>query len=585
MSTIHIDGKVFEAINLYASLGGYPSLDGRDLFPEMGAWGFADGGYGTQYLARKDNRLSGEVLPVFLNWFQLKIVRDRCRQIARNNEFAIAALNCHKSYVVGTGFKYQVLGKREGVPRSLILEAQELIDLSCEHNRISEIESEMVYRLHVDGEFFIRQFPGDDGLLRIRFIEPELVKARADDNNPNTSFGIECAEDDLHNRVAYWVIQRPWLNQEPEPIPADEVIHVRLNVESNAKRGLPTIYAVESNLRAAEEVLQAMISVAKARAKIAMIRKLPEVPLEGAQALQAQATTYNVNDPLTGQNAKLERYGYGSIITANQGTEYEFPSMNIGAADLVETLNANLRAIAGRFGVTETMISADASNNNYASALVAEAPAVKTFGRLQKLLSVVLAERRTSPERSILWNQVNHAVKIGLLPQRALTDLTIKAVGPSLVARDSHLEAQTHKAYLDMGAWSLETVTAESGKDFEEEQTNRNKHPELYKQPQAPNDPNAPKDPQGDGETKPGGTSAKEPKTGQQDEAAKAFYNAVNVTRKKHAEKASSLRRILAQVSANPSEKYLIEKAIKQTDEELADFESRVKALAMFLGA
>jgi hypothetical protein len=164
--------------------------------------------------------------------------------------------------------------------------------------------------------------------------------------------------------------------------------------------------------------------------------------------------------------------GYGSILTSTGNVDYEFPSLNVGSGDMVEVLNCNLRAIAARFGITETMMSTDASNNNYASALVAEAPAVKTFERMQKMLSQAIGERRTRPDRALAWQQISHAVNIGMLPREALTEITIKATGPSLISRDKTSEANTAKTYIDLGLWSPQTVTADSGKDYEEEQRN-----------------------------------------------------------------------------------------------------------------
>ena len=66
---------------LFGDQMGWP--DQRDIFQEVGPYGFADGS--TAGLTKRDNRLTGEILPTAINWFQLKIIRDRCRMIARNN--------------------------------------------------------------------------------------------------------------------------------------------------------------------------------------------------------------------------------------------------------------------------------------------------------------------------------------------------------------------------------------------------------------------------------------------------------------------------------------------------------------------
>ena len=466
--------KVKEAMDLYASLPYFPYLDSRDLFAEVGPYGFMDGAP-QQYLTRRDNRMAGELLPLYINWWQLKIIRDRSRQIARNNEFAIAAINAHRNYVVGTGFNYTAQARVDGASQDLIQRVQDLVDVFVEHNRMAEIESEAIYRLHAEGECFLRSFRGEDGLIRVRFIEPELVRPPADDTTPQSSFGIICADEDIHHRVGYWVIEKPWQDLTPTKVPADNILHLRLNVESNSKRGLPTIYAVESNLRASEDVLQSMIAIAKARSKIAVIRKVNDSPPEAVQALTQTAADYTVTDPVQARSTTINHLGYGSILTTTGNVEYEFPSLNVGAADLTEVLSTNLRAIAARFGITETMMSTDASNNNYASALVAEAPAVKTFERMQKAIGQAVGERRTRPEKSLIWQQISYAVERGMLPRDVMDKIVIRAKGPQLIARDYDREANTSKTYMEMGLWSPQTVTAESGKNYEEEQRNINK--------------------------------------------------------------------------------------------------------------
>lgn len=473
--------KISESMDLYASLPYFPYMDTRDLFAEVGPYGFLDG-VPQQYMTRRDNRMAGELLPLYINWWQLKIIRDRSRQIARNNEFAISAINAHRNYVVGTGFTYTVQARYDGANLDLIKKTQDLVDLLVEHNRMPEIESEIIYRLHADGEAFLRFFAGSDGLLRIRFIEPELIRPPADDTTPNNSFGIKCDDDDIHDITGYWVIERPWFDLTPTLVPADQILHLKINSESNSKRGLPTIYAVESNLRAAEDVLQSMIALAKARSKIAVIRKVNDSPPDAIAELARTATDFTVTDPVQARSTNISHMGYGSILTTTGNVGYEFPSLNVGSGDLVETLNANLRAIASRFGITETMMSADASNNNYASALVAEAPAVKTFERMQRMLGQAIGERRTRPERSLIWNQITHAVNMGMLPRDVFEQVTIRAKGPSLVSRNRNEEASVAKQYYDMGLWSPQTITADSGKNYEEEQRNIQKAKEEASQ-------------------------------------------------------------------------------------------------------
>jgi hypothetical protein len=151
---------------------------------------------------------------------------------------------------------------------------------------------------------------------------------------------------------------------------------------------------------------------------------------------------------------------------------------------MVEALQANLRAIASRYGITETMMSADASNNNFASALVAEGPAHRSFKRMQAILGQAFGERRLNPNRSLIWRQIRAAVDRGILPAEVLTDVTIKCEGPSLVTRDTDREATTNRTYLERGIKSKQTICSELGLDYETESKNLKADPAQPQQQQ-----------------------------------------------------------------------------------------------------
>jgi capsid protein len=476
--------KAQESTDFFASMPFYPYGTSNDLFAEQGPYGFNDGGSQIS-LARRDNRLTGESLPTYINWFQLKMIRDRSRVICKNNEYAIAAVNAHIAYVVGTGLTYVAMPRKKTVSEAVVRQVQELIDLFRESAELPNIEAEAIRRLHVDGECFIRVFPQKGGLIALRFIEPELVRSPSDNTTkPDHSFGIESDPEDAQTIRGYWVIERPFESLTPTLIEAENILHLKLNTDSNSKRGLPTTYAVEGNFKFCEELLTSLITLAKARAKFAVIRKVKDAPPDALAALSATSTDATITDPNSGQTSNLNRFGYGSILTSSDNIDYEFPAANLDAGGMVEALQANLRAIASRYGITETMMSADASNNNFASALVAEGPAHRSFKRMQAILGQAFGERRLNPNRSLIWRQIRAAVERGILPAEVLTDVTIKCEGPSLVTRDTDREATTNRTYLEMGIKSKQTICSELGLDYETESKNLKADPAQPQQQQ-----------------------------------------------------------------------------------------------------
>ena len=102
------------------------------------------------------------------------------------------------------------------------------------------------------------------------------------------------------------------------------------------------------------------------------------------------------------------------------------------------------------------------------------------------MLGGAFGERRLNPNRSLIWRQIRAAIDHGILPASVLTDVTIKAEGPSLVTRDTDKEASTNKAYLDMGIKSKQTISAELGLDYETESKNLKLDPATPPQQGAP---------------------------------------------------------------------------------------------------
>ena len=452
-----------------------PSEYGAFQFPNAGMGGWVN----PAQLAVRDNYLSGEQLPIYLSWWQLKSIRDRARFVFATNEFAHGLVQCFQSFVVGSaGFKWRVasIDLKNPVPEDLLKRCQASLDIFREYNNMVDVENEIVYRLHVDGEVFLRKFPQANGMLVIRFIEPELVRGYATDiGSPKDSFGIICEEDDINSVLGYQVILKPTVTREPTFIPAEEIIHIKIGTNANAKRGLTTFYPVFQNLTNCEDILASTVTMAKARAKIAMIRKVNNVAPDSMASLvdsQIDATLGGSNNLGATENIGLERFGYGSIITAPANIDYEFPGANVDAAGLIQVLQANLRSLATRFGISETLMSGDASNNNYSSALIAEAPARRTFERWQGIVGRSLAECRFEPNKSLAWSQIHLASEHGIIPKEILKNIKITSEAYSLQSREHQKEAEMNNVYHSMGVKSIQTIRAELGLDNDTEASN-----------------------------------------------------------------------------------------------------------------
>ena len=286
---------------------------------------------------------------------ELDQIRCECRQLAVENEFAINGHENRISYVVGTGHRYQVVprpGKR--VSASTVSQARSVLDHFVQENRWQARQQEIMRRKDRDGEAFLRFFPGDDGILRVRFVNPEDVRTPSRYSQPpEHSFGIATDPNDVETVHGYWVCET-W-------VPAREIQHRKANVDANIKRGLPLFYPVRKNLRRAEKLLRNMSVVAGLQSAVALIRKHSGGRSSVERFLSDAASVTPMPSGGPGGHTSVQRFAPGTILDATSGVEYEFPVAAIDAARYVTLLQAELRAVASRLVMPEFMLTSDAS--------------------------------------------------------------------------------------------------------------------------------------------------------------------------------------------------------------------------------
>lgn len=458
------------SIDFYANLGIW---DVRDLYDDADGFGVGyPWGLLPPYYRLSQKR--GEVLPVYLNEVGLRFIRDRIRRLCYENEFAVCALANRQNYIIGKGLTYRAVPARDDCPPELLKKVQTVLDAFRDYNSLPQYERAAMLRLDKDGESITRLFPDEKyGLLAIREVEPEHLRSPLGDSyGPHYDFGIETPPDDVATKLAFWIVERPIANWQPTRVPADEIVYLKLNTDADSKRGLPTFYPVEANLKRARELLASMTSMAKARAKIAMIRKFSGIAQATAASLQAGLTAYAATDPSTGTSVNLEQLRYGTILNSSKDIDYEFPAADADGEQFVTFLQAELRAIAARLCMPEWMLSSDASNANLASSLIAEAPSTKNFEALQGLFVHHFGESVHPNNRSLMWRQIRYSVRLGVLPRETLQLVKIQAEAPSLVVRDKAQEATVNQTYCGMRVKSPQTIQQELGLDTKQEVNN-----------------------------------------------------------------------------------------------------------------
>jgi len=399
----------------------------------------------------------GLVEAPFATETELAAIRAECRALATTNEFAINGHENRISYVVGTGHTYRAVARRESdADATLLADVQAVLDEFVRVNRWHARQQEIVRRRDRDGEAFLRLFAGDDGVARVRFVEPaQVATPAAEAGEPAASFGIRTSPEDVENVLAYCIDGR-WVD-------AAEVQHRKANVDANMKRGLPLFYPVRKNLRRAEKLLRNMSVLAEIQSAIALIRKHNAGTRASVQRFVDAAADATATSPASGRTSHFRRYAPGTILDAFAGMEYEFPTIGLDVSRYVVVLAAELRAIASRLVMPEFMLTSDASNANYASTMVAEGPAVRMFQRLQ--------HEMIEDDLELFDRVLRLAVRAGRLDEDTIERVAVQGLPPSLAVRDRLKETKADEILLRSGAMSRETMARRHGLEPEKERS------------------------------------------------------------------------------------------------------------------
>jgi capsid protein len=392
---------------------------------------------------------------------ELSEIRNRARWLAIHNEFAINGHENRVSYIAGNGHVYTVQAKAGiDVDPATIDDVRLFVDKWKRVNKWNQRQQEIVHRRDRDGEVFLRFFPGEDGILRVRFIEPEAIRTPQADET--SRFGIVFKLDDAETAISYFV-HKSADDEDPEVVDAEFVQHRKANVDLSAPRGIPIFFPVNKNLVRAEKLLRNVGHLTAFRATIAMIRK----HVSGSKATIDQYSSQMADIQVQQADGKKEnytRYRPGTILDHPKGVEYEFPTHNTDVAGFLLYLEAELRAVAARLVMPEFMLTSNAANANYSSTMVAEGPAVKMFERLQADM--------VDDDQDVMRRALETATKAGLLPKDILALIDVIATPPNVRTRDRLKEAQADAILKTNGVLSGKTMAARHNLDWDDEQEN-----------------------------------------------------------------------------------------------------------------
>lgn len=393
-------------------------------------------------------------------------------------------LDALANYVLGPGFTFTAQAVADRAFSELGAAVQRTIERFLDDNAFAGgLDREIDTRSREDGEAFLVLDRRPNGAVKARFVECEQVTQPADVRPLEDWLGcgeefVSCWKFGVHTparetdlALGYHVIY-DGAGADWDYIPVARMEHFKRNVTANAKRGVSDFYPVLGDLEREAKLRRNTAEGAALQAAIAWIVEVPPgmTPLGPAPAGRRGAFEPAVRSAsqcgLNPQNAS--HYPPGTILRPGAGLVYKSGPMGSDRnPNFVLVGQYVLRGIAVRWNMPEYLISADASNANYASALVAESPFVKAREADQQFYKRHFG--------SLLWKVLRLAWEAGRFARlgvswetlEALIDIKIDA--PAVATRDALKLAQTQALQLGMGILSRRTAAAQAGLDYDAE--------------------------------------------------------------------------------------------------------------------
>lgn len=408
---------------------------------------------------------------IWLTQSQLDLFRAYARWLYETNPYAQGGLECLADYTIGTGFQPYCQAKPYVRPGKV---SDDLLTLCNKHledvlnaNNWWRMEREAFKRNKRDGDTFIRFFPQDSGIPKLRFIEPEQVRQPVEAGF-ETSFGVVTDPEDRVDVKGFQV----WYAQDDpdgEFVPVEECVYWTNHMDMNVKRGLSDFFVLQDVMDDAGKLLRAGRQGEAVRQAIAFVRQHALANESTILSLQAQNTDYQVPKyeiPTTARKPleNVTKVQPGETHDIPEGMEYQPPPQG-NAQNFELALHATLRAAACKWRCPQWVLTADSAEANFAAALVAESPMVKARQCDQK---------SSLKQYQRVWHAILELASAqGILPEDVCQYVEVCAEPIPIATRNAKEETDRNQVLSQKGILSRRTWAAREDLDFEEEQANR----------------------------------------------------------------------------------------------------------------
>jgi lambda family phage portal protein len=294
-------------------------------------------------------------------------LRERSRDLVRNNPYAAKAVNALVSNLVGTGIVPRARAKRATAAR---LADQLWLSFAsrCDADGMTDfggLQALIVRSMAESGEVLVRfrDRRVEDALpvpLQLQVLEPDHLDSAKTGELADGGFIIQGIEfDAVGRRRSYWLFpthpgEARGMSLVSRPVPARQVLHLYERLRPGQVRGVPWFAPVILKLRDLDDYDDAELMRKKIEACFAAF-------VTGAQDEDTLGKAQ-----MTRAGDRIEAFEPGMIEYLEPGKDVKFatPSANGGYA---EYMRLQLHALAAGVGLTYELLTGDLSQVNYSS--------------------------------------------------------------------------------------------------------------------------------------------------------------------------------------------------------------------------
>ena len=313
----------------------------------------------------------------------IKRLRQRSRQLIRDNAYALAAVRAITANVMGpTGLKLQAQVKKQRGQKldDKINAAIEMAwrkwsryDSAHTAGRLcfADIEKLVCSSLCESGEVFVRIIKKPFGRSSIPF-SLEIIESDQLDSDYNSPakrghswrMGIEHDSFGRATRYAFLTAHpgdTPFPTQREQKrhmlLPAEEIVHLFIQTRPGQTRGVPWTASILKPLHQLDGFSEAQLVRARASSALMGFITSPEGELDmGGEVYEEERVT---------------AFEPGTFKYLDQGQQVTIPDMDSPNGEYEPFLRAMLRQMAAGIGLSYTSISKDYSQSNYSSSRMA----------------------------------------------------------------------------------------------------------------------------------------------------------------------------------------------------------------------